>query len=183
MLSDLQMLQGLFGNTFGGGASGVSLLGNFASQAPGNLFSLLGGQPVAGTQAAAPTFGILPGGGVGAMPVAAGAPTGPPLDPLARANQAGALMNQNAFGTSDPTKLGMLGAAGFPLFNDPRMIQGFLGTMAMNGDDAAAEQLRRMLQGGFFGGMGGMGAFGGEGNQAGDHAGDPEGPSGSAGEG
>lgn len=176
MMSDMQMLQGLFGNQVP--SSGLSLLGGF-NRAPGNLFSLLGGggQPSPGIPAG-PTFGILPGGGVGAMP---GAPTAAPLDPLARATQAAGLMNQNAFGTSDSAKLGILGAAGFPLFNDPRMIQGFLGTMAMNGDDAAAEQLRRLLQGGWSGG--GMGGFSGEGNQAGDHAGDPEGPSGSAGEG
>ena len=179
MMSDLQMLQGLFGNAVPSG--GLSLLGNFG-RAPGSLFSLLGGQSVPGAAPAfgAPqTFGILPGGGVGALPSPpAGAAAAVPMDPLSRATQAGALLNQNAFGTADPQKLGLLASAGFPMFNDPRMIQGFLGTMAMNGDEDAAAQLRAMLQRGFFGnlfggyggGMGGMGGnVGGGQSAAGSH--------------
>jgi len=134
-LTPFQMMQGLFGGQMP--SSGLSLLGGGL---PANVLSLLGPQPAPGAAAAAGTPTI-------------------PLSPLQRASQIGDLMNRNAYGTADPQHLGQLGSAGFPLFSDPRMVQGYLGTMAQNGDEDAAEALRRMLGGASA--WGGRGAYGG----------------------
>ena len=143
-LTPFQMMQGLFGNQMPSG--GLSLL---SGGLPANVLSLLGPQPLPGAAATPAIAGAAP------------TPAQPQLSPLQRANQIGALMNHNAYGTSDQEQLGRLGGFGFPMFTDPRMVQGYLGTMAQNGDDDAAEALRRMLRGG--GGWAGGGYGGGEG--------------------
>ena len=64
------------------------------------------------------------------------APPAPPQTALDAVNAWAAKMNQNAYGF-DPTtnagqqQLGILGSAGFPLMNDPRLIQGQLADWGM----------------------------------------------------
>lgn len=99
----------------------------------------------------------------------AAAPGGAPAPAAARpgalelVNTAADLANQSAYGTSDPQKLGALASAGFPLFNDPRLIQDQLANMAQAGDKDAADEFQKMIGGGggfSFAGYGGGGNAG-----------------------
>lgn len=148
-LTNSQALAGLFGNNM----PLLSLLGGM--QLPNNVMSLLNPTPPV-----APLAGALAGsgaaaGGSPAPNVGTPAAATPPVSPLDRAGQVGDIMNSNVYGTADPQHLGLLASAGFPMFNDPRMIQGYLATMAQNGDQDAGDALRKLLAGG--GGGGGTG--------------------------
>jgi hypothetical protein len=85
--------------------------------------------------------------------------------PLDLVNTAAQLANRNAYGTDDQTHLGILASAGFPMFNDPRLIQDQLATMAQAGNRDAEDELRRMIPG--FQGSAGGGWGGGEGGSGG----------------
>lgn len=158
-LSAPQLVQSMFGNY-------ANLLGGVGL--PANVLSLL--NPPQASPAAAIAGSSL-------TPAATATPAEPVLSPMERATKLGDFFNQNAYGTGDPTKLGVLAAAGFPMFHDPRMIQSYLGTMAMNGDQDAMEQLRRMLQGGWSWGPSGFGYDGGIGGMGGN-VGGGQGPQG-----
>ena len=85
-------------------------------------------------------------------------------------------LNQNVYGTTDTTKLGMLGAAGFPLYTDPRLLQDRLAqTYQAGGPDAQAalDELRRLWAPTSGGGGGGAGDLsgGGSGGQGQDASG------------
>jgi uncharacterized membrane protein YgcG len=95
-----------------------------------------------------------------------------PVDPATATNAWAAAMNQNAYGTDDPAKLGLLGSAGFPLWNDPRLVQDHLaqlaqGTITAPGvtQQAAEDEFRRQMAmaNRNYGGGGGSGWGGGEG--------------------
>src|SRR5262249_44220445 len=143
-MSDQQMVQALFGGIPGGPpTAGMSLLGmGLGAPGSGNLFSLLNPTaPVGGLT-------LLPGATAG-VPTSSLPQQQPQLPAMQRANLVGDTLNKNAYGTSDPTHLGILASAGFPMFHDARMLQGYLGVMAQNGDQDAMEQLRRLLGMGF----------------------------------
>jgi len=93
-----------------------------------------------------------------------------PTDPMSATNAWVTGMNQNAYGTSDPAKLGLLGSAGFPLWNDPRLVQDHLaqlaqGTITAPGvtPQAAEDEFWRQMRGGNRGGGWAGGYGGGEG--------------------
>lgn len=94
-----------------------------------------------------------------------------PADPATATNAWAAAMNQNAYGTDDPAKLGLLGSAGFPLWNDPRLVQDHLaqlaqGTITAPGvtQQAAEDEFWRQMRGG----RGGSGWAGGDGGREGE---------------
>lgn len=86
-------------------------------------------------------------------------------------------LNQNVYGTTDTTKLGMLGAAGFPLYTDPRLLQDRLAqTYQAGGPDAQAayDELMRQFaraSGSGAGGEGGGVSGGGSGGHGQDASG------------
>lgn len=173
LLDNASLMQGLFGVP---GGPPASLLAGM--QLPANVMSLLNPAAAAFNTPAvpAPTLGATPSQLLAAARAPGAGPDPTTMSPMARATQIGDLLNHNAYGTADPTHLGILGSAGFPSFSDPRMIHGYLATMAQQGDETALEQLRRMLQGGWSwgsygndlgGGLGGMGGNIGGGQSAG----------------
>lgn len=94
-----------------------------------------------------------------------------PVDPATATNAWAAAMNQNAYGTDDPAKLGLLGSAGFPLWNDPRLVQDHLaqlaqGTITAPGvtQQAAEDEFWRQMRGG----RGGASWAGGDGGREGE---------------
>jgi len=101
------------------------LLGNQSLVSPTNPQGLLG---IARAQQIDPSLAVAP------TPQAAPAPPQAPQTALGAVTDWANAMNKNAYGY-DPTTakgqqaLGILGSQGFPLMNDPRLIQGRLADM------------------------------------------------------
>jgi len=110
---------------------------------------------------------------------AAAAPAGPGAnngggsfgaEPFADARAQGMAMNQNAYHTTDPTKLGMLGTAGFPLFTGPASVQDLAAKQIQAVSDPYQQEfmrqqfLRQLMPSGANGGGGGAGDLSGAGS-------------------
>lgn len=84
--------------------------------------------------------------------------------PLMQATDAAQQQQNMVYGGGHPISArnqGILSAAGFPSFMDPRLIQGRLATMAQGGDAAAHDEFMRQIHGGGGGGGGLLGIGGG----------------------
>jgi len=116
-------------------------------------------------QAVAPTAAPQP------VPTAPAGPAYPSPYPVSPAYQAAydqqMGLNKSVYGTADPQTLGVMGAAGFPLYSDPRLIQDRLAqTYQAGGPDAQAalDELRRLWAPASGGGGGGAGDLSGGGS-------------------
>jgi len=124
------------------------LLGNQSLVSPTNPQGLLG---IARAQQIDPRLAVAP------TPQAAPAPPQAPQTALGAVTDWANAMNKNAYGY-DPTTakgqqaLGILGSQGFPLMNDPRLIQDRLAQMAQGtvkvpgvSQEQAMDEFRRQL--------------------------------------
>lgn len=123
----------------------------------------------------------------GSSPWQIGAEPGKPMGPLSAAQEVGNRLQQNVYGGGQPLtekNAGLLGAAGFPSFQDPRLVADRLAQSTQD-PNADPDELARRRQAfmNYIGGGGGGGGYGSDTGREGEGGGAGGGGGGSGGQG